>query len=187
MADQERPEQELTPGYYDNQFGNRLGDLRKVGAEPPSATGGTTTSGGSGCLKGGGGIGFGLLLLVRLLFSFSGCRDSSSTPTYTAPTYTPSYTPPPQIKPIEPVDRDPVWNNNRFQNNDDDVLPNRNRFQPGKLPGDDGARRRFPEQNGGLKTNPWDVKPVESAPSGLNPSRFDTPKPKAEVDDSRFK
>ncbi len=170
MADLEHPEQELTPGYYDNQFGNRLGDLRKPGAEPPAASGGTATGG--GCLKGGGGILFGVVLLMRLLFSFLG-RDSSASK-YNYPTTVPAYTPPPQVQPFNPGVRD--MRGNQF-NDDLNVPPARPglRFQDGnegglgRLPGGN-----LPRNRGGLG------RPGDLGQPGVNPPGLVPPKPKAE-------
>lgn len=80
MADMDRSEQELAPGYYDKQFGSRVNSIRKAGMLPPTPSGGNSTGG--GCLKGGGGFVVIAVILIRA-FLHSGCRDSN--PHYRTP------------------------------------------------------------------------------------------------------
>jgi hypothetical protein len=152
MAELERSEQELTPGYYENQFANRVGSITKAGAAPPGPSGGTSTGG--GCLKGGGGIVFGAVLLIRLLIGL-GSRDST-TPKYN--TY-PSYSQPSQAQPMDPALRgqDDQWNGG-FRQDDNNALPAR----PGK---------QFPPRNRVGVNRPWD-KQGEVPPPPPPPARF---------------
>jgi hypothetical protein len=76
-----------SPNYYDYQFAQRINQIAKPGATPPSSGNGGSSGGGWG-LKGMGGI-FGVVvfIVIRALFS------AHSSSTYSPPTY--QYTPPP--------------------------------------------------------------------------------------------
>jgi hypothetical protein len=93
--------------YYDDQFNDRINQIAKPGATPPS--GGSGSSGGGGwSLKGGLGGGAVLVFIViRLVLAAGRLGSSSSTPTYYTP---PTYQPPPITIPEHQFDPKPIEN-----------------------------------------------------------------------------
>jgi hypothetical protein len=135
--------------YYEHQFGERIRNIQKSGARPPSTSG--SGSGTRGKTAGGAGIVIAIIIVVRAIIGWNSHSSSHDTYKYTPPRQTQFQQPPPvqwQPPPAAlPADQ-------RFQPGRDDVL-------------DDEQIRVLIQQNPEVKRIPPAV--VPRPPQGPNP------------------